>query len=103
MKKTKILNIYLIFYNYIYIIIKYDFKIHFLAEKRAKMSYCNCNFVIFGKCLPGLDLGRFSINLVLRFEPTGCGLNETRKGTQSHTADDAVKLGRGRKETRWQT
>ena len=45
-KKTKILNIYLIFYNYIYIIIKYDLKIHFLAEKRAKMSYCNCNFVI---------------------------------------------------------
>ena len=54
-------------------------------------------------CLPGLDLGRFSINFVFRFEPTGCGLNETRWGTQSHTADDAVKLGRGRKETRWQT
>ena len=51
----------------------------------------------------GLDLGRFCINFVLRFEPTGCGLNETRKGTQSHTADDAVKLGGGRKETRWQT
>ena len=54
-------------------------------------------------CLPSLDLGRFSINFVLRFESTGSGLNETRKGTQSHTVDDAVKLGRGRKETRWQT
>jgi hypothetical protein len=53
-------------------------------------------------CLAGLDLGRFSINFVLRFEPTGCGLNETRKGTQSHTADDAVELGGERKETRWQ-
>ena len=30
-------------------------------------------------------------------------LNETRWGTQSHTAEDAVKLGRGRKETRRQT
>ena len=34
---------------------------------------------------------------------TGYGLYKTRWETQSHTADDAVKLGGKRQETRWQT